>query len=255
LGYIDDVNEVYVNGHLVGASGTFPPLVKTAYQELRKYPLPTEILNTSGENVIAVRVYDEYMDGGIYAGPVGIYYDSDNALLTVNLSGYWDFETEKNTIKQETAMYGATTGKLFVPSNWESQGFPNYDGRATYNQQFRVTSNMDINDIFLVLGYIDDIDEVIFNGTKIGSVYNIRKKEPNTGWEYRVFRAYKLPPHLVQRNALNNITVRVLDTGGLGGIYEGPVGLTTEANLKLLQERNVQKVESFWDFFNEFFFD
>lgn len=255
MGYIDDVDEVYVNGYLVGSSGKFPPYVTTAYQTLRRYPVPIDILSPNGDNLIAVRVYDEYLDGGIYSGPIGIYYDSDNAYLNLNLAGYWDFSTEKPYSRQSSTIFDSKPNKIFVPDTWENQGFPDYDGRAVYKTQFRFTSSMDINDIILVLGYIDDIDEVYLNGKKIGSVYNIRKKDFQSGWEYRVFRAYKLPPELIVRNGVNTISVRVIDTGGLGGIYEGPVGLTTEANFKRLKERNVKEPQSFWDAVNEFLFD
>jgi len=37
LGYIDDVDEVYINGHLIGSSGSFPPRFNTAYNAYRKY--------------------------------------------------------------------------------------------------------------------------------------------------------------------------------------------------------------------------
>ena len=222
---------------------------------MRKYPIPNEILSTNGENLIAVRVYDFYRDGGIYSGPIGVFYDSDNAFLNVNLAGYWDFSPEKQYNRQTPSVYGTTDGKIFVPATWESQGYPEYDGRAVYKKQFRATSNMDINDLILVLGFIDDIDEVYLNGTKIGSVYNIKRKDFNTGWEYRIFRAYKLPPGLIYQNGLNTITVKVNDTGGSGGIYEGPVGLTSEANFKHLKERNVKETQSFWDAVNEFFFN
>ncbi|MCB2201165.1 beta galactosidase jelly roll domain-containing protein [bacterium] len=257
VGYIDDVDEVYVNGYLVGSNGTFPPLVKTAYQNLRRYPISKKILSPNGVNVIAVRVYDEYLEGGICNGPVGIYYDSDNTFLNVNLAGYWDFSTEKQYSRQTSGIYGSNAGKLFVPETWESQGYPDYDGRAVYKKQFQVPSNLNINDIILVLGFIDDVDEVYLNGTKIGSVYNIKRKDPylNSGWEYKVFRAYRLPPGLILQNGWNTITVKVNDTGGLGGIYEGPVGLTTVANFKYLKERNVRETQSFWDAINEFLFD
>lgn len=255
MGYIDDADEVYLNGYLLGSGGNFPPYPGTAYQDLRKYHLPNNILIQNGENVIAVRVYDEYLDGGIYNGPVGVFYDSDNSFLTLNLAGYWHFSTEKIDERSGPEIYGSEKGKIFVPGTWESQGYPEYDGRAVYTTQFRANASLNVNDLILVLGFIDDMDVVYLNGTKIGTVYNIRSRDNYNGWEYRVFRAYKLPPGLIVKDSLNTIMVKVNDTGGLGGIYEGPVGLTTEANFKRLKERNVKEPQSFWDAFNEFFFD
>ncbi len=55
LGYVDDVDQTFVNGHLIGVSGGFPPEFVTAYSAERKYFVPKEILK-DGENLIAVRV-------------------------------------------------------------------------------------------------------------------------------------------------------------------------------------------------------
>jgi sialate O-acetylesterase len=50
----------------------------------------------------------------------------------------------------------------------------------------------------------------------------------STGQEYNAFRGYYIPDGLLKKNQKNIIAVRVLDTGGVGGIYEGPVGIITQ---------------------------
>lgn len=67
LGTIDDVDEVFLNGTRVGGLGAFPPNPRTAWTERRAYPIPLERLR-EGENVLAVRVYDEVGDGGLRGG-------------------------------------------------------------------------------------------------------------------------------------------------------------------------------------------
>jgi sialate O-acetylesterase len=42
------------------------------YQEFRAYYLPASDLRFGSKNTIAVRVYDGFIDGGIYQGPIGI---------------------------------------------------------------------------------------------------------------------------------------------------------------------------------------
>ena len=56
MGYIDDCDEVFVNGHLIGFSGSFPPDYYTAYNAMRMYPCPQDLINFNSDNVIAVRV-------------------------------------------------------------------------------------------------------------------------------------------------------------------------------------------------------
>jgi sialate O-acetylesterase len=83
-----------------------------------------------------------------------------------------------------------------------------------------------------MIGKIDDIDQVYINGTLVGSTGEFRTDsrfdDPATGQEYNAFRGYYLPEGLLKKNQKNVIAVRVFDSGGDGGIYEGPVGIITQ---------------------------
>jgi sialate O-acetylesterase len=77
LGMIDDLDEVYLNGERIGRTGfmssnTDRISFSDEYQEVRAYTISPELLSTGKENVLAVRVYDGFKDGGIYRGPIGI---------------------------------------------------------------------------------------------------------------------------------------------------------------------------------------
>lgn len=65
-GIIDDADETYINGVLVGSTGKFPPNDQSAWDTQRKYTLPKGIL--LAHNTLAIRVYDGTGGGGIYAG-------------------------------------------------------------------------------------------------------------------------------------------------------------------------------------------
>ncbi len=81
------------------------------------------------------------------------------------------------------------------------------------------------------MGKIDDIDQVYINGTLVGSTGNFpgKNNDPaNTGQEYNAFRGYYFPASLLKKGQKNVVAVRVLDTHGVGGIYEGPVGIITQ---------------------------
>ena len=254
LGYIDDVDEVYLNGHLIGASGIMPPLMHTTFNVLRKYPLPPELVNKSGNNVLAVRVYDEYLDGGIYSGPVGIFYDEDNELLSLNLSGYWDFQTTNQVANTATKIYGQEDGKLFVPGFWESRGYAAYDGSADYTTSFRLPDRFNDEDIMLVAGYIDDIDKVYINEVRIGTVTEIKTRSNRDYPNHIILRGYKIPAGVLVKGGMNTIRVKVYDTQLMGGIYEGPVGLITSKNYELLKDKQIEKPFNFWDdFFKSIF--
>ncbi len=71
IGSIDDCDCVYFNGKKVGGLGRFPPLYITAYDKIRIYRIPKELINYGGKNTVAIRVYDKGGDGGVTNGPVG----------------------------------------------------------------------------------------------------------------------------------------------------------------------------------------
>lgn len=71
LGKIDDVDETYFNGKRIGSMGHFPPNYENAWDKVRRYSVPPELIEYGRENVIAIRVYDGGGSGGLYAGPLG----------------------------------------------------------------------------------------------------------------------------------------------------------------------------------------
>ncbi|MGZ0711724.1 alpha/beta hydrolase-fold protein (plasmid) [Coraliomargarita sp. W4R53] len=73
LGFLDDVDEAFLNGVRIGGSGSMPPNASSQWFEKRLYPVPATAPNFGGENVLAVRVYDMSGGGGWYQGPVGIF--------------------------------------------------------------------------------------------------------------------------------------------------------------------------------------
>src|SRR6185503_19354664 len=73
LAKIDDVDEVYLNGVLIGKSGSFPDDASgyiTKWDEEREYHLATNnpSIRWDKENIIAVKVYDGGGPGGIFGG-------------------------------------------------------------------------------------------------------------------------------------------------------------------------------------------
>ncbi|WP_203567739.1 alpha/beta hydrolase [Aestuariimicrobium ganziense] len=72
LGYIDDADEAYLNGVLIGKSGSFSP-ADSQWFERRLYPVPADAPVYGGRNVLAVRMLDMNGGGGWYQGPIGIY--------------------------------------------------------------------------------------------------------------------------------------------------------------------------------------
>lgn len=70
LGRIDDADNTYFNGELIGKTGDVPPNYICKYDELRYYTIPVSKVIWDKPNTIAVRVYDAGGNGGIYSEPI-----------------------------------------------------------------------------------------------------------------------------------------------------------------------------------------
>jgi hypothetical protein len=224
LGFIDDIDEVYINGNFIGRSGSFPPGYETAYNEFRRYSVPQKFLNLNNENVVAVRVYDSRLEGGIMNGDIGMYY-WQTIIADYNLEGTWKFATGDDPKRSEISYNDKEWKEIVVPSLWEYQGYRNYDGFAWYRNVFSVPENLMDRKLVLLMGKIDDLDAVYINGVMVGSTGDL--ENPHSGDEYQQFRGYYIPDGLLKENG-NIIAVRVYDGYLGGGIYQGPVGLVRQ---------------------------
>jgi sialate O-acetylesterase len=236
LGYVDDVDQTFINGHLIGVSGGFPYEYRTAYNAFRKYFIPKEYLNKDKENIIAVRIYDDELEGGIMSGKIGLYNYAYGFEPDVNLSGVWEFKTGDDSIflKKETKNFNSD--KLMVPAHWDVQGYQDYDGFGWYKKSFFLPNNLSGKNMILLLGKIDDIDQTYVNGILVGSTgkWNFKDipTEFDTNEEYQISRVYSVPQKILKYGSTNTIVVRVYDGFKNGGIYDGPIGLITEENYK-----------------------
>jgi len=101
---------------------------------------------------------------------------------------------------------------------WEEILLPNYiekilgsfDGVVWFRKAVEIPKSWIGKDLILSLGPIDDRDAVWFNGTKIGETAEHGKWTEN--------RIYTIDGKLVTQEK-NIFSIRVLDTGGRGGIY------------------------------------
>jgi len=97
---------------------------------------------------------------------------------------------------------------MALPQAWEkAPGLGNFDGLVWFRREVDVPADWVGKDLVLELGPIDDCDTTFFNGVAVGT---------NETWT--TARKYTVPGKLV-RAGKNAVAVRVLDTGGGGGIY------------------------------------
>jgi sialate O-acetylesterase len=99
-----------------------------------------------------------------------------------------------------------------VPALWEDEGEPDLNGVVWYRKTFDLPAGVEAAAADLRLGMVDDVDTTWVNGAKVGFTAG-----------YNLVRSYPLPAGLLKPGR-NVIAVRVLDTGGGGGIWgeDGP---------------------------------
>jgi len=230
LGYIDDVDEVFINGFRIGQTGDFPPNYTTAHNALRLYSIPQKYIAGGEKITIAVRVFDEGGEGGFIHGDVSVVVDVSSIIPDLDLQGDWRFRTGNcSGIPEELDFQN--WDQIRVPGTWEDQGYKNYDGFACYATEFQLDNQFEGMRMVLLLGRIDDLDKVFLNGTLIGQsgafTAQTARDRPDT---HQQKRGYYIPMDLLVDNGKNVLVVKVLDTGGLGGIWKGSVGLITQDN-------------------------
>lgn len=231
LGRIDDVDEVYFNGRLIGSTGDFPPDFKGAYETQRRYFIPHDLIDFAGYNTIAVRVYDSHGPGGIRSGKIGIY-TNDMIPVDLDLTGKWKFNLRDSLIWKNEDFDDSEWKSIHVPAYWEDQGYKDYNGYAWYRKKFDMPTELLNEKLVILAGKIDDIDQVYINGKLIGSSgkFDTDSSKIETTGYWNQFRGYYLPENITLKAKDNIIAIRIYDIKGPGGIYEGPVGIVSQEN-------------------------
>lgn len=140
----------------------------------------------------------------------------------LNLRGDWKFSIGDREEWANADYDDSDWEEIYVPRRWEREGFNGYDGYAWYRTKFSGDELEKDGAHYLRLGYIDDVDEVFFNGVKIGFSGSFPPRY-STAWNAK--REYRIPNALLNYDGDNVIAVRIYDKGGEGGIYSGEVGL------------------------------
>lgn len=100
--------------------------------------------------------------------------------------------------------------EMKVPGLIQENGLPGFNGMVWFRKTIDIPAAWAGKELTLSLGGVDDNDFTYFNGVQIGHT---------EGWMAQ--RNYKIPAELV-KGGKAVIAVRMLDSGGSGGIYGDP---------------------------------
>lgn len=97
-----------------------------------------------------------------------------------------------------------------VPGLMQERGLKDFNGIVWFRKEIDIPADWENKELTLHMGQIDDSDFTYFNGVQVGETDN-----------WMAPRSYKIPKDLVKKGKAV-IAVRVIDTGGTGGIYGAP---------------------------------
>lgn len=96
---------------------------------------------------------------------------------------------------------------MSLPGGWESRGLNDFDGIVWFRTEFDLPRSAAGKEAVLHLGAIDDRDTTWVNGVKVGAMN-----------DWNAPRNYKVAAEVLKPGR-NSIAIRVLDTGGGGGLH------------------------------------
>ena len=172
----------------------------------------------------------------------------------IDLMGDWHFKAYKKYKKNDPTVEDLDRIANITPETYESWGVvqpglgwwtsdfddslggnANYGGYAWYVRTFYVPEDFPTEGLILSGGKFDEANEMYINGVLVGSLgmdYTINDEhigvyDGSNPWDVTSF--YELTGDTLKPGEVNTIAVRMCNSSGGGGWYEGPIGIYSVA--------------------------
>ena len=162
--------------------------------------------------------------------------DRETALSETEIRRTYEASGEKRPaypFDKSRIQTGKSWGKMPVPSLWEDNALPGFDGIVAMQFELNLPKDAAGKDLLLYLGAVDDMDRTYFNGIPVGSCHI-----------HDLAREYKVDGSLVKAGG-NVITVEVVDNGGGGGIWRSSYAVVDGKRYTLDGEWNYTVLSDF----------
>lgn len=133
------------------------------------------------------------------------------------VTGVWRFHRGDNPKWKTVGFDDSQWQQVTLPSAWEKHsGYTIPNAYGWFRRKIDVPARLRGHAIELLLGRIDDADEVWLNGKRIGGTGSF-PPDYQSAWDAE--RRYRVPASLVKGDGTDVLAVRVFDGDGEGGIY------------------------------------
>ncbi|TAH64552.1 MAG: hypothetical protein EWM47_12350 [Anaerolineaceae bacterium] len=175
---------------------------------------------------------------------------ADNEQL-VDLMGDWYFNAYKDYRRNDTTFVELDSVESVVPETfttwdvvqpaigwWTTDFASSLNGNANracyawYVRTFDLAADFPKDDLLFPIGKFDEANEVYVNGVKIGSLgfeYSLEHGRYDGSNPWDVNCVYSIDTSVLNYGGTNTIAIRMCNSSGGGGWYEGPVGLYSKA--------------------------
>lgn len=131
------------------------------------------------------------------------------------LKGNWDFFKGSGTIAADPNLDISSWKSINVPFKWfQVKELNNYKGEIWI--RCNIVFNFVPQELYLDLGFIKEIDEVYWNGIRVGGTGNFENRIP----DFSEKRIYSIPPVLLKEN--NVLAIRIYGSFWNAGIGDIP---------------------------------
>lgn len=137
------------------------------------------------------------------------------------VAGEWRFQPGDDLRWKEKGFDDAAWKRVVLPEAWERHSQSREENVfGWYRRRLTIPVALRGKDLMLLLGRIDDADEVWINGTRVGGSGSFPPRF-QSAWDAE--RRYLVPRGLIRGDGTDVVAVRVFDGQNDGGIYQAGV--------------------------------
>jgi hypothetical protein len=244
LGKINDADQTFFNGKLVGQTGSMPPDSIAVDRGQRIYKVDVKDILWDKENQIAVRIFSNFHNGGLWSENFDIIIPSENVfhLTKKNISGFplpknqqsFEASTRVNiSYKEEALKAGGLSLKLNLPEQASVFYNDKYIGKTGFSGEhlfFVPASFISWGNPNKVTVYLDDddaLEKILFNTPTLDTIQG-------NGFNFIQVSNFKIKKGSFDSNSPITVSVEVFNTTNI--VFEGSLSLVLTTDINKIQQ-------------------